>query len=121
MTASPPDVIFPNLHTQTAAPAGDGRDGCDCPPWVIRCAHLGDDVIVMCGAAGYCATCGEGDDDSSHYLVIPAFNKFSCLACRTRTVPERYMREMPPYWGTSYDEALAAFYAAEEALIRGDA
>ena len=21
------------------------RDGCDCPPWVLRCAHVGDQVI----------------------------------------------------------------------------
>jgi hypothetical protein len=23
------------------------RDGCTCPPWVLRCAHLGNHVVVL--------------------------------------------------------------------------
>lgn len=74
------------------------RDGCDCPAWIERCAHLGDVALFL---------------TDRH---IPSLAPFP--------VSLRYLvgREEPQtisffYTGDDHDEALSAFHDLEKELI----
>lgn len=75
------------------------RDGCDCDMklatgFVDRCAHFGDDVLRL-------------DEYTDGF--------------RPRFAVWRLLDDVAIYYGDDSEVALAAFHAAEEALIRGDA
>lgn len=63
--------------------------------YVLRCAHAGDDALRL--------------DD---YTDDPPGKRFAVW---------RWSTDSAYYYGDDYDAALAVFYAAEEALIRGEA
>ena len=102
MTSSPP------LVEPLAA-----RDGCDCPPWVIRCAHYEGRGVVL--------VTPHGTNHDHHCDNIP-FNVFMtkewiiCPRCGDLIHDHLHQSR---YRGHDADEALAAFYAAEEALLAG--
>lgn len=92
---------------------------CDCPEWVLRCAHYEGQSLTLW-----------------NYLVFPLPNDRFAVSTHPGAVQTglcdcgqcsgfvydndradfRYL-----YSGSSEADALAAFYAAEEALLRGDA
>lgn len=85
MTASPPEVIeAPECSCDSELATG----------FVVRCAHMGDDVLRL--------------DD---YTEDPPGKRFAVW---------RWSSDAAFYYGDDYDQALAAFYEAEEALLRGE-
>lgn len=92
---------------------------CDCPPWVIRCAHLpSGELLILAAPSGPCK--------SSLRAPLPVNGKFSVATidpyegcddgCGLLLAYPEYVYVR----GVSLDAALAAFYEAEEALLRGE-
>jgi len=94
---------------------------CDCPPWVERCAHFPDGRILGLVTAhplpsthsDLCAVNGDG-------FTVRFVGVFYCDYCgdETGVFGQNFYRDATT--DASYHEALAAFHAAEETLLRGD-
>lgn len=84
-----------------------------CPPWVLRCAHWESSGVVMVGLHGT-----KHDDHANRVLIVHPMS--SWVACRY--CGDLHCREGAPtyFYGDDYDAALAAFYEAEERLLRGE-
>src|SRR3990167_7054217 len=125
MTGSPP------AETRVRAE----RDGCDCPKWVVRCAHLADgrrlwffDSAAITGwwsertdgeCPLICPDCGAAihiSEGRFGFFGPGVFEEPTCL-CRvplTMSLPSRSVF-------LARDQALTAFYDLYERLIAGDA
>jgi len=78
---------------------------CDCPEWVLRCAHLDDQWIALheSPTGGVWATCqGSGTPEYLPYDTGHASRHHG-------------------FASLDKNEVVAAFYAAEEQLLRGGA
>ena len=81
---------------------------CDCPAWVIRCAHWGGRKLWLVGPQEQC--CGAGDDYD--YAVISAE---TVGPCPVRGTPQAHVNLSARYYvGDDLSAAEDAFYAAHE-------
>lgn len=84
-------------------------DGCDCPPWVVQCAHLGSRLLWIWSTAVWQAHHqGERLDDDITFTVFAADQADVELS-------RRWI-----YEGVNEAEALAAFREAERELIEAN-
>lgn len=97
---------------------------CHCPPWVVRCAHVDDVSLALVDNSVTIPGCScEMGAEVSDFGVIKTLGRpVPCPLVKGCTAygflePNVISDDVYP----SHDEALAAFYAAEEALLRGDA
>jgi hypothetical protein len=102
------------------------RDGCDCPQYItIRCVHTLDYNITFTdkdraeGAHRMCVMMAK-----SQRFTVAATNatdgRVDCPYCGETNAGYWSFTELSCSTSDSYDDALAAFYAAEERLLRGD-
>lgn len=97
------------------------RDGCDCPPWVVRCAHLTDgNVLSLADYTVYQCPCSKVMVEEGwtriKFAVTDEANGEPCPEdARFRHSPQH----LRIYVGNDYERALAAFYEAEQNLLRG--
>lgn len=92
---------------------------CDCPPYVLRCSHQWGQLLVLTDSTiiGRCR--GANLLPGARYRVNLLQNGFDarCLC------PQRHAAfwQLPAIHQSfdDYDDALAAFYAAEENLLQG--
>ena len=94
---------------------------CGCPPWVVRCAHLGDPSDHLVHLAdrdifGPMSSCPADLLPDVRYHVCVWDDQREIGAWGTLDGPEHRIK---PYRSDSYDAALAAFHAAEMELLRG--
>ena len=95
---------------------------CDCPPWVVRCAHTDGQMLVIIddGPTGMppCPTCEvDGDDLGTFFVQLLAGEWVNCPDCGVQAIwPHQTLARYAS--GASYPEALTAFHEAEEALLK---
>ena len=89
------------------------RDGCDCPPWVIRCAHFEGNTLVLVGPHG---TRHDLHSQCTYAVYDAAFWRV-CNWCGDRAAPAF---SPVAYAGSDLIAAHAAFDAAELRLLAGD-
>lgn len=103
------------------------RDGCTCPPWVIRCVHRADEEAVLVLASGdglysLHPPHPNGNDwregGYSHAVYFISSTETLPCSCGCGTAFAAGIN-LPRSRHTSEADALAAFYAAEEELLRG--
>lgn len=108
----------------TERPARAERDGCDCPAWVIRCAHFGTTRLTLG------QTFNVGHAPSCHYasVIPPGPYRLGPYSAPWMTCPDCGLVEgfnddfiTERRWLHDESDALAAFYEAEQTLLRGDA
>ena len=89
------------------------RDGCTCPPWVIRCVHFGSHVLRLVGpdAEHDGHERDTGNAIASHVL---GFNLGPCVCGAPYFHAKMGTGDQ---WFFTTESALAAFYAAEEGLV----
>lgn len=102
---------------------------CDCPSWIERCSHFDGrgvvlgrtDVFYVAHAASTCI-CEASEGTPPYSIAVLAEGGWVPCRCGAEDAPLiAYSGQPSALYLEDYDEALAAFYAAEEALIRGDA
>ena len=84
------------------------RDGCGCPPWIVRCAHFDGDSLFL--------TDRKISAESAPYN-LPFFLSLPRYLGGYNTLPRPYGRVGYYYEGDDEDAAIAAFHAAEERLL----
>lgn len=100
---------------------------CGCPPWVIRCAHFNDEAVVLAGPPSEPAARVFHSPDC--FLVAQLHKQelwivgldsqlVACPYCGAARAG--FNRPFMVRFTDSYEDALSAFYEAEEALIRGE-
>ena len=88
---------------------------CDCPPQTLRCAHINGERINLAFNVSGCSR-------HTTYGVLQATTAPSAQAsCCTMAGWRELDHVIALYAGDSEADALAAFYAAEERLLRGEA
>lgn len=102
------------MEHPASAPTVD-RDGCDCPPYVLRCCHLESTLLWLTDNDSDCDVCALDffPPESLYSVVEPADDAIYCEACLDMAAKQFHLAT------DDYDEALAAFYEAEQALLRG--
>lgn len=104
---------------------------CDCPPWVLRCVHFGEDVLVLASRDGHHIDAAsrkhqERCDPREWFPFAvsavsggwePCGGGCGYLYPRERAKGIKHLKQR---YATEAD-ALTAFYAAEEQLLRGEA
>lgn len=106
-----------NLNYEDVEQARVDRDGCDCPPWVVRCVHVDGDMRLVLGHPD-AAKCSRVV--SSHYV-------FTTTTAPSKRCDECGEADWWLYECTGIEQfdnetdALEAFHAAEEELLRGPA
>ena len=104
------------MTTETDTLKRAERDGCDCPPWTIRCVHRDGDVLVLTdGAASNavpCPVCRPAKMPFSVALIRGGWELCLCgqHQCFRTAQAEGLMRIF------DYDAALAAFHEIEARL-----
>ncbi len=102
------------------------RDGCDCPAWVIRCAHLEPDCILFIGDATrlspeHVAHVGGLGVMDRFVLAVGAFDHGCMMSgCPDKGWTDHETIRLPHTYYASEADALAAFYAAERELLGRD-
>lgn len=91
------------------------RDGCDCPPWVIRCAHFDGGLLVLA------VPHGTQHDAHSNRCFAVARQLIPCPFCGELVTGWNFNAIYVTHDTTASDlvDAHAAFDAAELALLRG--
>lgn len=96
---------------------------CNCPEWVIRCAHFDGRVLVLTGSEGVAIhTCRLTKNYFTPFGLYEVAGWKPCymgVDCPGAVAIPSPTATPEPFWVEA--DALAAFYAAEEALLRGDA
>ena len=111
--ATPPDPA--------AVEARARRDGCDCQPWIERCVHFGDSVLVLADC-DLMPTVHTQHYSRRRFDVSHGGTPFTdCYVCGT---PRVHLQVENRLWGIDYygndpDAAVAAFDAAAERLRAG--
>lgn len=109
-------LLIANSTGSDQAFASPERDGCDCPSWVIRCAHFGDRRVVLGHPrADRCSRV------TTTYLTF-ATNVEAQKVCNQCGAADWWLFQVD---GVEYHDfeadALDAFYAAEAELLGRDA
>lgn len=101
---------------------------CDCPPWIKRCVHRegAEEILVLAhGDTLYELHPPQRQDwrvgGYSHAVYFVSAQVALACNCGCKTRYAAGLGTMPRSRHHSEADALAAFYAAEEALLRGDA
>ena len=106
------------------------RDGCDCPPWIIRCAHF-DGYMAQLNDISLVTARHLGQTPTRYAVVVMTERpSHPCPCCGTPLYgfgpqkPNSWTNREPKNLrlaSDDYNEALAAFHKAEEALLRAHA
>ena len=110
------------------------RDGCDCPPHVLRCVHFDGDGIALIDRRAMKDCCdlkrsfdinrvrvNHSSGGLAPFYLVAMRDLADCPSSGLQFT-HFWVRNQPVFHCYSDEAAaLAAFYAAEEALIRGDA
>lgn len=93
---------------------------CDCPEWVIRCAHFeGRLVLLATNARGRkpCPIRKSTVPNPNRRVVATASRPYEMCPCGCGVLS--LLPDTVLHRSESVADALAAFYAAEEELLRG--
>lgn len=93
----------------------EDRDGCDCPPWVLACAHFGNRLAYLVSTSLCQSACEFCRWDGAYTVTIATGTRTPCWFCDTPSF-NTYQTE-PFYDGPDYEAALRAFRQAEAALL----
>jgi hypothetical protein len=103
------EVVAVMTADETTIPfALAARDGCACPPWVVRCVHFGGSVCLWIWSQSLWLQHNPGKtfNDPADWTV-----------CKADLQLDVHPVQLWIYEGDDEDAALAAFYAAEERLL----
>lgn len=96
------------VHTDDLTPDTErltNRDGCDCPTWVVRCAHFEDSHLRMLSWRSH--------------PEQATFVRDWHVCSEPEVCDGRGPLSTSLHSGNDYDAALAAFYEAERRLLDG--
>ena len=115
----PTDSIPCALETGGTACCGAVARECPtCPPWIIRCAHFEDEWLTLASREEYRKVYPEVVTPIKHAYGVTCWHRGATRPSRSHPGaiegPER-----PRLYTDDYEEALAYFHEAEEALLRG--
>lgn len=102
------------------------RDGCDCPPWVIRCAHFDERTLVLTDNRAHWGKdghhCISNCSDDYAYDVFEVVGYATCTLCPAfQAIDASPSSEWAADLCTDdYGEALGFFIEAEARLLAGD-
>lgn len=100
------------------------RDGCDCPPWIMQCAHFNGGIAALSDTSKHVSSPGCNCSGANHapyrYSAGLLYGHWETCAHGTTGFYAARESHINLYRGGSHKVALAAFHAAEARLLGRD-